>query len=259
MEFLDFKEKLTRIKFFIFSIRYYRKKHLYISMFLVVVMVVISITILFLKQKNEIKQKENILKSYYDRVDDNFKNSSDIEILSVPENENILNEDCDETENMKVSEEIKVYICGFVKNPGVYELESDSRIIDLLLLCGGETQEACLEVVNLAQKISDGDMVYIPSEEEIKESGIANFAGGFITNSIVNISADNDTSILNVININTATQEELIMLPGIGEKTAKNIIDYRNKYGFFKTKEEIKNVKGIGEKKYEKIKDLIMV
>ena len=255
MELIDLKDRFNRIRFLFSNIRYYRPKHLYISILLIVIIISVSTVALFLKQKNEMRQKENILKSYYEEADDLYQNYSGKRNLSASENS--LVEDSNGFEN--ITTKIKVYICGYVKNPGVYEVENDARIVDLISLCGGQTQEACLEVVNLAQKISDGDMVYIPSEEEVKEKGAELFTDDFVTNGIVNSDTDKNSSLLNVINLNTATKEELIILPGIGEKTAQNIIEYRNKYGFFKTKEEIKNVKGIGEKKYEKIKDLITI
>jgi len=251
MDLIDFKDKFSRTKFFVSNIRYYRPKHLYISIFLIIIIAVISITVLFLKQKDEIRRKENILKSYYEKVNYSYKNQSAEENLSASENST----DKEPSSHAK----IKVYICGYVNNPGVFEIEKESRIVDLLLLCGGETPEACLEVVNLAQKINDGDMIYIPSEEEIKDGTSALFTGGFVVKGTANTGAAKNSAITNIININTASKEELIILPGIGEQTAQNIIDYRNKYGFFKTREEIKNVKGIGEKKYEKIKDMITV
>jgi competence protein ComEA len=249
MELIDFKDRLNRIKFFVSNLRYHRPRHLYIAVFLIIIIISVSITILFLKQKDEIRKKENILKSYYTK----FDYSTEDQLGKKGLTESSL----DKEHNNEIK--IKVYVCGFVKNPGVYEIQNGARIIDLLSLCGGAVPEACLEVVNLAQKINDGDMVYIPSKEEVKDRGIAFFTGGYITNGNLNIDGEENPERLSIININTATKEELEILPGIGEQTAQNIIDYRNKYGFFKTKEEIKNVKGIGEKKYEKIKDMIMI
>ena len=145
---------------------------------------------------------------------------------------------------------IVVYICGEDNNPGVYELDEQSRISDLLELCGGATDHACLEAVNLAKKIFDGERVYIPSIDEIKGSGIS-LSEGDITGS--------SEASSRLININQASAEELKTLPGIGDQIANNIIEHRQKYGPFRSKEELKNVNGIGEKKYEQIKELISV
>lgn len=129
--------------------------------------------------------------------------------------------------------EIHVDIEGAVVKPGLYVLDEDSYVGDLVELAGGYT-DANTSCVNLAHKLSDGEKYYVPfsSEECVEEK---------------------------LININTATLEELDSLPGIGEAKAQNIIDYREKNGFFETTEEIMEVDGIGEKIYNDIKDLICV
>jgi competence protein ComEA len=163
---------------------------------------------------------------------------------------------------------IKAYICGYVVNPGVYEFENGLRVIDLLNKAGGPKKEACLEAINLALLLSDCQRIYVPSFDEVKKGkGLFFSINDYISltnvnnnnNSSSNSNGLNNTSVVQLININMASAIELESLPGIGSKTAKEIIDYRNKYGFFKNKEDIKSVKGIGDKKYEKIKDLISV
>ncbi|SHE44724.1 helix-hairpin-helix domain-containing protein [Caloramator proteoclasticus] len=139
--------------------------------------------------------------------------------------------------------EIQVYICGEVKKPGVYKINDDKRIIDLVYLAGGFTDNANLEAVNLATKLKDEDYIKIPTKNKNeKDKGI--------------IDSRDDAD---KININTASIEELKKLPRIGDALAKRIIEYRNKNGPFKRIEDLKNVSGIGDKMFENIKDLISI
>lgn len=146
----------------------------------------------------------------------------------------------------KNADRIGVYISGEVKNTGVYYLKKDSRITDLINICGGLTEEADVSKINPAQKLNDSDKIIIPKKEE-----------NLNTESM----EDTDESDINVqekININTATKDELTSLNGIGEATANKIINYRNK-NKFKEIEDIMNVPGIGEAKFNNIKDYICV
>ncbi|KYO64745.1 ComEA family DNA-binding protein [Thermovenabulum gondwanense] len=143
-------------------------------------------------------------------------------------------------ENLKdpeiMEKEIFVYITGAVKNPGVYKLRDGDRVKDLVEIAGGLDENADLLSVNLAKKLTDEEKIHIPrvdesgSEKSVKDGRI---------------------------NINTADETELDKLPGIGPSLAKRIIDYRNTHGPFKKIDEIKNVAGIGDKKFQDIKDLI--
>jgi competence protein ComEA len=140
------------------------------------------------------------------------------------------------TEN---DDKIKIHIYGEVNNPGLIELDSGSRVADAIEAAGGTTENVDISKVNLAYILSDGEKIYIPS---------------------IN---DDDTIIENItqtsskININTATVTELAMLNGIGNSIAEAIIEYRTENGRFKNIEDIKNVSGIGDSKFEKIKDYI--
>ena len=135
------------------------------------------------------------------------------------------------------SKNICVYICGRVMNPGVYELKEDSRICDVILLAGGVLEDADIDAVNQAEKITDGQKIYIPYlGEQITE----------MTNG-------------GLININTADISALTALPGIGESRAKDIVAYRNSVGNFSRIEDIMNVNGIKEAAFNKIKDYICV
>lgn len=147
------------------------------------------------------------------------------------------NEEVTEEEN----EEITIHIIGEVKYPGIVILKSGQRIVDAIEAAGGETDEADLNKLNLAQILSDGDKIYVPNKtDEIEDY-------------------KDTTGKSSTVNLNTATLEELTSLPGIGESTAQKIIDYRKENGKFKTIEDLKNVSGIGESKFDNIKDKITV
>lgn len=138
--------------------------------------------------------------------------------------------------------QIYVYICGAVSEPGVYQVAADTRVYEGIAQAGGCTEGADLGSINLADKLSDGQKVYVPVEGET----VSNQAQG----------TEGSGS---MVNINTATVSELTTLPGIGESRAKDIINYRTKNGFFTSTEDIMNVSGIKEAAYEKIKDRIKV
>lgn len=146
----------------------------------------------------------------------------------------------------KNEDRIGVYISGEVKNTGVYYLKKDSRITDLINICGGITEEADVSKINPAQKLNDSDKIIIPKKEE-----------NLNTESIEDTN-ESDINVQEKININTATKDELTSLNGIGEATANKIINYRNK-NKFKEIEDIMNVPGIGEAKFNNIKDYICV
>ncbi len=151
--------------------------------------------------------------------------------------------------NLDKNEFIIVHITGEVKNPGVYKLEDGARVIDAINLAGGPLPTADLDKVNLADFLRDGSKIYIPPKLENSGNGIRSQAGSSITK--INASESDK------VNINTASKEELESLPGIGPTLAQRIIEYREENGPFSSAEDLLNVKGIGEKKLEKIKDQI--
>ena len=140
--------------------------------------------------------------------------------------------------------DIYVHICGAVINPGVYQVPAGTRVYQALELAGGSSDDAYLSGINLADKLADGQKVYIPSEGEHAEG-------------ILSIDSGDVQSVM--ININTASEAELMTLPGIGQSRAKDIINYRVKNGFFESIDDIMKVSGIKEAAFEKIKDLIKV
>lgn len=149
----------------------------------------------------------------------------------------------DNEENFEDKSQIVIHIVGAVKNPGVYTLLEGDRVKDAIEIAGGALIDANLDGLNLAQKLQDEDKLYVPREGETEEETI---------NGI--ISQDDGK-----VNINKAGLEELKTLPGIGPVMAQNIIDYRENNGPFKKLEDIKNVSGIGEKKFEQIRDKISI
>ncbi|MEA2086659.1 MAG: ComEA family DNA-binding protein [Candidatus Caldatribacteriota bacterium] len=150
-----------------------------------------------------------------------------------------------------------IHITGAVKNPGVYQLKSTDRVVDAVKIAGGATEEANLDAINLAALLKDGQKIIVPPRiynengEEINKN-IDNNAGAMYSSS-------SSGSISGKININTANASMLQSLPGIGPVLSERIIEYRNQNGFFGVIDDIKDVSGIAEKKYEGIRDLICV
>jgi competence protein ComEA len=156
---------------------------------------------------------------------------------------------------------ISVYICGAVNEPGVYEMGSGALLNDVITEAGGFTDDAADEYIDLVYVINDNMSVYIPTLAEIGEDGLNSWGNPqiyFRSDQDTSAGVDDDTSSSGLININTASKDELMTLPGIGAATATAIIAYRDETSFVST-EDIMNVSGIGESKYNRIKDLICV
>lgn len=165
----------------------------------------------------------------------------------------------------------KVDIKGQVNNPGIYSLKEGSRVIDVIEASGGLTENANTTVINLSKKIEDEMVIIIYSNEEVNnfsktkeiEKQVIENCTKKDENSLKNdacINTSNEETNTNniIININSATQEELMTLPGIGESKAKDIITYRTEKPFTSI-EDIKNVPGIGESLFAKIKENITI
>lgn len=184
------------------------------------------------------------------------------DITTLSNNQSIENIDTfdnsDYTENLENTNnvEIIVHVAGAVENEGIQHLNENSRVADAIDAAGGLTSDANSNNINLAQKISDGQKIYIPfyEDSELNENNNNNFQ---IIDDNTSSSTDNSSNAL--VNINIATQTELETLPGIGPSTALKIINYRKENGNFKSIDDIKNVTGIGDSKFEKIKDKICV
>jgi len=173
----------------------------------------------------------------------------------------IINRASDISENNPVIQieipPVIIHIAGAVKNPGVYQLKSTDRIVDAVKIAGGATEEANLDLINLAALLKDGQKIIVPYKtysetgEGISKNIYNNVESEYYFSSLVSTSAK--------ININTANANMLQTLPGIGPVLSGRIIEYRNQNGLFGVIADIKDVSGIAEKKYEGIKDLICV
>lgn len=166
-------------------------------------------------------------------------------------NEVLMEENSTVLEENIEKEKIKVYITGEINLPGVKELELGARLEDLINVAGGLTKEANIKKVNLAYQLEDGQKIYIPNINDETDEIITTENGEGI---IENLEESSE-----VVNINKADIEDLLKLPGVGESLAQRIINYREENGKFKNIEDLKNVSGIGEKKFESLKEYIVV
>lgn len=205
------------------------------------VTIVIGIAIYFFMQSEE----------------EEFINFEDFE-NNVGNVENIENVVQDEI--VEELEKIVVHISGQVANPGVISLDEGSRLIDAINLSGGLTSKADISKVNLAYILEDAQKIYIPSIEDKDETiYISEDSGntGVVTSGNGQTSTKKEEELM--VNINTANEEQLEQLPGIGTSIATRIVNYRKENGKFNSIEDIKNVSGIGDAKFNKIKDNICV
>ena len=184
--------------------------------------------------------------------------AEDAVISNAAQEEDAAADGTDAQENV-----IVVYVCGAVVSPGVYELPEGTRVYEAVEAAGGFAENAEETYVNQALILSDQDRLYIPTKDEASEEGTESAAYG-VTNG-AGTAASGDASSKDVesgsalINLNTATQEELESLPGIGEARALAIIAYREEHGAFSSIEDIQNVSGIGEAIYANLKAYITV
>ena len=150
------------------------------------------------------------------------------------------------------AETIFVDVCGAVISPGVYEINADSRVFQVIEAAGGFLPEAASSTVNQAQPVSDGQQIYVPTQEEVKE--------GALPAAIQPADPGSGTGTSeSVVNINTADAEALKSLTGIGDAKAQAILAYREEHGAFSGIEEIMQVPGIKESTFSAIKDKIAV
>ena len=205
----------------------------------IVIIIIFSLFLIYVYQNLYVDDSEIILSN---NINDVTLNTNEIEVKEEKNNE----------------EKVVVHVIGEVNNPGVVTLPEGSRIIDAINKAGGKTEEADLSKINLAFIVEDGTQIYIPRiNENLNEINLISDGAGIGV--IINDSNLEENELEVKVNINTANKEKLETLPGIGETTAQKIIDYREANGKFKTIEDIKNVSGIGEAKYESLKDKITV
>ncbi len=170
---------------------------------------------------------------------------------------------------------IYVHVTGYVKNPGVYTLDSQGRIYQAIEAAGGFKKKADQTALNMAEKVVDGQKIYVPSKEEQNETADGNEQNGtqqafsndmttYVTPAS-NLSGENSTTVQSEtgqqgkININTASKDELMTLSGIGETKAEAIIAYRNSQGEFGQIEDLMLVDGIKEGSFSRVKEYICV
>lgn len=153
------------------------------------------------------------------------------------------------SQTMSTSKMIYVDVKGAVNRPGVYALRSGLRIQDALTKAGGITASADSNHVNMAQQVNDQQVVYVPTKGEVTTP-----IGESSTET-----SDADSSTGPIINLNTATKEQLTQITGVGDKKADLILQYRQEHGQFKTVDDLKEVSGFGDKSVANIKDQLAV
>ena len=189
----------------------------------------------------------------------------------------VLEEELLFPEEKSLEEEVEnfyVDLKGAVVNPGVYEIEQGKKVIDVVNLAGGLTEEADTSLINLAKQVTNEMVIIIYTKEEVKKAMEEEVIVKIVEKECVCPSIQNDACLnqesgqdnSNVgeinggkVNLNTATVEELQTLPGIRESKAKAIIEYREEHGSFQAIEELQEVSGIGEALFEKVKDYISI
>lgn len=214
------------------------------KIFVFAIILLICPTILLVKDKLNSKDDIYVL-TEESTVSDENKNNDKKEKIE------------DEKENIS-NKEITVYVSGEVNKSGVVTLKEGDRLAVAVEKLGGTTKKADLNNINLAIRVKDEEHYIIPKIGEAKQEDLKDVNN---TKDIENaeIKNENTAKDSSKININTATLEELDKLPGVGEATANKIISHREENGQFKTIEDIKNVNGIGDKKFENMKELICV
>lgn len=150
--------------------------------------------------------------------------------------------------------EVYIDIDGAVKEPGVYKVKSGSRIFEVIEKAGGLTAKADTLTINQADRVKDGQKITIPRKGEAGDTASSQDPG-----SAAEGTGTSSASSGGLININTADSNELQQITGVGPATAEKIIQYRSENGAFRSKEDLKNVSGIGEKTYQKMEPMITI
>lgn len=185
---------------------------------------------------------------YFSEEDVVSETSDGVEAAEAPEAASGKNAD---------PKKISVYICGAVAHAGVYELEPDSRVYQVIDLAGGFAENAATDQINQAERVNDGQMIRIETQEEAQQRKEA----GEVSAQEVQAESAGQTTVLSGgrVNINTAAKEELMTLPGIGASKADSIIKYREANGAFQKIEDIMQITGIKEGVFQKIRDAITI
>ncbi len=214
---------------------------------IIVFVIILLFSIYKIIDSKNLKLKENVYVVSQSEVEKRESISQKEEINKDNQIKETLNTDSIN----KNKRSITIFISGEVKNPGVVTIDSDKRLSDAIENLGGTTENADLNKINLAMKLEDEQHYIIPKIGEEIEYNLGQ-------NTENNESGDSVEK-SKLVNINLATIQELDTLPGVGEATANKIVNYREENGRFKSIDEIKNVNGIGEKKYEELKTMISI
>ena len=191
---------------------------------------------------------------FYKSEEKVYSINNDFLLYGTNNEQNLINDNGIIKEENK--NKIIIHIIGEVINEGVVEIDEGSRIIDAVNEAGGFTLDADTSKINLAYVLKDGQKVIIPSIYNEEEINVVSSDSGA---NVIEENSESNGSNNYLVNINNASKQELQTLPGIGESTAQKIINYREKNGDFFDIEDIKNVSGIGDSKFDSIKDLITV
>lgn len=175
-----------------------------------------------------------------------MNNEDNFEVQTESDFDQVMELIDEEEEDELVETTILVDIKGQVEKPGVYEMDQDARLTDVINLAGGFTQFADETQINLAQKVHDEMVIYVPTEDEQLTE-------------VASVQTAMSSGQENKVNINHASKEEIETLSGIGAKRAQAIIDYREENGPFQSVEELRNISGIGEKTVENIKEEVII
>lgn len=207
----------------------YLKKHLRKETFVILLVILLAISLMFKVFYSPTNKEIALADEVFDTSLEVLESSAEVESTG----------------------KLYVDIKGAVKVPGMYEVTSDMRVLNVIDLAGGLTSEADDKQINFAQKVEDQMIVYIPKEgEELSESLATLPSQG---------NQSNQGQEEDKVNLNQATKEELMTLNGVGEKKAEKIIDYREENGSFQKIEDLKNVNGFGEKSFESLKTSITI
>lgn len=173
------------------------------------------------------------------------------------EDEPALTTEATTTETAKAQQpagqDIVVYITGAVQKPGIVHLPAGARVADAVEACGGFLPVANTEAINLAQSLKDGQQIKVPEKGTAVQAQAANTSAAPSQNAAA--AGDNG----GLVNINNADEKQLDTLPGVGPAMAKRIIEYRETEGGFTAIEDLKKIKGIGEAKFNKMKDKVCI
>lgn len=152
---------------------------------------------------------------------------------------------------------IYIHLCGAVQQPDVYKVTKGTRLIDVIRQAGGLTPDSAGDYINQAQLVMDGQRIYIPTKEEVKNRDAEELIRDNDSQNSIETQVTDTTN--HLININEAELNDLMKLPGVGQAKAQSIIEYRNTKGKFQKVEDLMKIKGIKEGLFQKIASLITI